>query len=116
MHKNDKIEALLKTEVEYTLRCLPEWESPEGNFDSGNDAEDAEICRKIREDLDNGNQWAWCTVEVVASWKGISARDFLGCCCYASEKQFREDGYFEDMKASAFDSLVKQVISLQIEV
>ena len=104
----------IENEVEYSVHLHPEYDGPEGHFDTGDSEEDAKICRKIREDAE-WNEWAWCTVEVRATWKCVSGNDFLGACSYASEDDFKHGGYFEDMKAEAFAELCSKIESLQVK-
>ena len=110
----NKIEAEIKDLVTYSIHVRQEYDAPEGHFASGDDEEDAETCKKIREDSE-WNEWAWCIVEVRAEYRGIYGNDFLGCCSYESEKNFREDGYFEDMKTQALSDLINKLSKLQIE-
>ena len=86
-----------------------------GNAMASDDPDfDKQVEDKIIADFNNGNEWAWCTVEVRASFRGLTASDFLGCCSYASEEQFREPGgYFDDMVSQATEELAKQVKELQ---
>ena len=108
------IEEIVKSEIEYEIILHPEHDGPEGFFDSGDDEDDEETCRKIREESE-WNEWAWCTVEVKATFRELSASDFLGACSYKDEKDFKEGGYFEDMKAQAFDALMAKVEKVQIK-
>lgn len=59
----------------------------------------------VRESLENGNEWAWCVVQVTVEFHGISATDYLGGCSYTSAQDFREGGYFEDMVDNCLDDL-----------
>ena len=103
----------IENEVEYSTHLRPEYDGPEGMFDSGNEEEDARICAQIRSDAE-WNEWAWCTVEVRATWNGVFGNAFLGACSYASEKDFKEDGYYNDMKNQALESLCAKLEKLQI--
>lgn len=100
-------------DVEFSIECLEEHIPIRGNcVASGNDAEDKEIEDNLIEQLNNGNEWAWCTVKVSASYKGQEGTDYLGGCSYLSEKDFKEDGYYEDMKQTAFNELIQNLESL----
>jgi hypothetical protein len=52
---------------------------------------------------------------VIARWTGPDGReflgdDYLGCCSYESEEDFRAPGgYFDDMKRAALDELNEKV-------
>lgn len=97
------------SKVEIELKVFPEDIPVRGNaMVSGNDGFDAEIEDEIIDRLDSGNVWAWCTIEVTARYEGIPeivGSDHLGCCSYADEKDFRCDGYFDDMRETATDRL-----------
>ena len=92
--------------VTYTVECLPEDMPVEGNaMSSGDDQYDKEVEESISNDLDSGNPWAWCVVKVTAEWNGLKGVDYLGGCSYKSEYDFRQDGYYEDMKDQALQDL-----------
>lgn len=100
----------------YTLICDIEDESPEGCFASGDPDQDFETVAAIWRSVDNGNDWAWCSVLVTCTAPGYYARgcDRLGCCSYDSEEDFRQGGYFEGMKAEARYYLARG-IALELE-
>jgi hypothetical protein len=108
-----KIRTLLPSDVTFTIECLPEDLSIEGNvMASGDDAFDLECEEKIRKDLDSGNEWAWCCVRVTAEWEAPNGQTFkgvehLGGVSCESEKDFTEgqSDYFEDLKAGALEDL-----------
>lgn len=100
---------LTENEVEFTLTCEPEDISYKGNCSAIDDETDREQEQWIEDQLDRGNQWAWCQVTVTARWKGFKGQSSLGGCSYKSEKDFRQGGYFEDMKAEAMTELNKAV-------
>jgi hypothetical protein len=83
---------------------------------SGDDKEDEKCARMIERQLANGNSWAWCCVEVRASYKGLHASDYLGGCSYKSERDFKKGGYYEDMKSEAFNSIIAQLKSLRADI
>jgi len=40
----------------------------------------------------------------------VEASDYLGCCSYRSKEDFMEpDGYYDDMKVEAYNSLCKEL-------
>lgn len=101
---------LTESEVEFTIECLPEEEPILGNASAIDDDTDREIAEKILEDLESGNEWAWCLVKVTAHWEGYEGFASLGCCSYESEASFKEPGgYYDDMKAEALDRLNAQL-------
>ena len=99
--------------VTYTLSVEPEYIPLEGNvLASGDDAEDTAAENAVRNELEAGNEWAWCVVTVTASHPGLPfvGRDTLGACSYASEDDFTQPGgYYDDMKAEALRDLLSQV-------
>jgi hypothetical protein len=101
---------LTENEVEFSVECLREDMQIEGNaMASGDDAFDKRVEEQIREDLE-WNEWAWCTVRVVARWEGFEGDDYLGGCSYKSEEDFcTPDGYFPDMKTRALEALNEEV-------
>lgn len=93
-------------EIEYEIEVLPEDTEVRGNcMASGDDDFDKECEDKIIADLEAGNVWAWCTVKVTASVGGLEGTDYLGCCSYKDEEDFREGTYYESMKEMAVDEL-----------
>lgn len=107
-----KFEKLLKT-IEYRIECLPEDTEIRGNLIESDDKEaDREDENKVIEDLNNGNQWAWCIVRVIASVPSIpelTCDDYLGACSYQSEKDFKDGGYYDDMCNQTKAELVKRL-------
>ena len=68
---------------------------------SGDDDIDRRAENDIIEQLDAGNAWAWASVRVCVTHPavvGIEGNEYLGCCSYASEDDFKADGgYYDDM-------------------
>lgn len=69
----------------------------------------------IRARLDDGDDWAFCTVVVEAFWKpegmesGFEGAATLGCSSYEDEEDFKQGGYFEQMKKEALENLNKNL-------
>ena len=61
--------------------------------------------------LDHGDQWAWCSVKVEVRWNGFRGTDYLGCCSYESEEDFRKSEYYNDMISEALAELNREVAS-----
>jgi hypothetical protein len=99
------IRELTEGEVTFTVNAEPEHCTLEGSFCSGNAKDDAETIRAIRADLESGNEWAWCTVEVTATWEGWNGSEYLGACSYKSREDFMADCYYADMKERALAEL-----------
>lgn len=110
---------LTEADVTFTIECEHEEEPIEGNASAIDPETDAETCKWIRDQLDRGNEWAWCSVKVTAKLKTASTlvelegADYLGCCSYKSEEDFRQPGgYFDDMKHEALADLQRQIDEL----
>lgn len=104
----DKLKSVARIEI----IVHPEEMPIEGNASALGDEEDTRIANDIRRQLECGNDYAWCTIEVRVSYGGITGRDFLGCCSYASEEEFKKDVYYADMLNSAFNDWVDQAVDI----
>lgn len=104
-------------ELIYTLRCEPEDTPVEGNaMASGDPVIDQDAEQWIRDELDRGNEWAWCTAHVIVELiddDGLvlaTGHAYLGCCSYHNAAEFTQpSGYFEDMKHQALHDLKTNV-------
>lgn len=93
-----------------SLGIEPEQIPFEGNASAIGPEEDAETNHWIRDQLERGNDWAWCHVEVTASYDGLTGHAGLGACSYESEKAFRvPGGYYDDLVIEALDDLWAQL-------
>lgn len=101
-------------QVTFEIECIPEELSIKGNASAIDEDTDKETEQYIKDQLNSGNEWAWCCIKVTASYKGIEGTDYLGGCSYASKEDFISgDGYYTDMKQAAYDNLVSEIESLQ---
>jgi len=108
-----KIKTLTAQDVEFVLECEEEHIPVRGNLSvSGDDAQDRKDENKVLRQLEYGNQWAWCSVKMTAKYKEFEGVDYLGGCSYKSEKDFREGGYFEDMKVQALEALNTNIANI----
>jgi len=107
---------LKEDEVEFFLTCEFEPTPIEGNCSAIDDETDKKTERWIRNELADGNEWAWCCVRVVASWNGFEGDDCLGCCSYRSEEDFKKGGYYEDMKIEALYDLNRSIQRLAVKL
>lgn len=98
---------MIPKEVEFTIQPEQEDTPVHGNaVVSGDKDKDREVENRILKQLESGDLWAWCTVKVTARYKGFEGHDYLGCCSYKDEADFRRGGYFEGMKQAAYDDLI----------
>ncbi len=108
-----ELEKRIRAEAVITLTCEYETTPIEGNCSAIDPKQDKETYDWIVSQLQSGNQWAWASVGVRASWSLFTGEDWLGCCSYASEEDFKADGYYTDMMAEALTSLLDQVTCAQ---
>jgi hypothetical protein len=107
----DQLVAALITRARIELK----WEEEDIPYEGNCSAHDPETDRKqeqwIRDQLKSGNEWAWCTAHVIATFKGVVGEDYLGCCSYLSEDDFRTTSmYYEDMVREACGHIADQLI------
>lgn len=106
-----------ETKIEFELLCHEEETEVCGNvMVSGDKTVDHEAEQRVLKQLESGNQWSWCCVEVRAFLPGmpdVYGVDFLGCCSYSSEEEFKNDAYFSDMKNTAKEDLLTKLASIQ---
>ena len=100
--------------VVYTLSISPEDMPVRGNASAWDDeAENESYAAEIIEQLERGNDWAWCIVTVTARHPdiaGLSGVDHLGGCSYRNEAELTQPGgYYDGMRAEALDDLLKQI-------
>lgn len=102
-------------EVEFGARATWENEDPAGHFCNDEDL------AYVRAQIETGNVWGWCSVEVEAKFttedgEKVTASDFLGGCSYPSRAAFMEPGgAYDDMKAEAYDGLCAELEALGYE-
>jgi hypothetical protein len=91
------------TGLTFELYIAPDDACVRGNaLASGDDAADRRYEDEILSRLNDGDIWAWCTVECRAVYRGFSGSDYLGGCTYAGVSDFTAPGgYWDDMKAEA---------------
>ena len=101
-------------EMVFSVHCLPEDLPIRGNcMCSGDDEADEAAALEIERQLDAGNEWAWCTIEVKAQLGSLHASSHLGCCSYESEEAFKACPYFEDMKTDACELIRDKLDALK---
>ena len=100
------IRELTEAEVAFDVECHDETLPIRGNCSAIDAVVDRKAEQWIRNQLRQGNAWAWCSVKVAAKWKGYEGEDWLWCCSYKGETDFcQPGGYFDDMKAEALANL-----------
>ena len=62
---------LTEADVEFEIECVPEDLPIQGNASAINDEADAQLEKDLRDQLERGNEWAWCLVRVTARWAAI---------------------------------------------
>lgn len=88
------------------LSCEPELMPFKGNCSAVDAETDAATEQWIRDQLEKGNEWAWCMVTVRVSFCGLEEDEHLGGCSYESGAKFREPGgYYDDMIDECLDRL-----------
>lgn len=98
-------------DVDFEVLCRPEEMEIEGN------AGDEEAEQWVKDQLEAGNVWAWCWVEVKAEWTSpdgipFQGSNYLGGCSYRSRRDFMSEepgSYYPDMRQEAYNELVRAV-------
>jgi len=104
-----------ESEVTFTIEAEQDDIPVRGQFASGDDEQDKRDEDEILRRLDSGDIWAWASVCVKATLTmpdGSTAegRDYLGCCSYANEADFKSDGgYYSGMKIEALADLQREL-------
>lgn len=100
---------LAMVQNDYCIDISADWEQdvrPEDDLDD-------ETAAYVRDQMNNGNVWAWCSVCVTVSdglpfSDSLQENEYLGACSYANQDGFIEGGYFVDMVKQAYERIVKQ--------
>lgn len=99
---------------EITIIVHEEHQDVRGNAQvSGDDKDDKAVEDALLERLERGDIWAWCSIEVRAEFRGITASDYLGGCCYENEADFKACPYYRDMVREATGKLADMIADLQ---
>lgn len=98
---------ILPEDVKYTIRCIPR-ELSIGDVAGFSDKAPPEW---IQQELDFGNQWAWCDVEVTAKWNGFFVTFTKGPYNLDDWQQFIDD-HFDEAKKATFNNLEIEIKSI----
>lgn len=115
----EEIADRIASRVTYTVTAEPEDIPYEGNCSAHDPETDARAEQWIRDQLDAGNEWAWCCARVDASIQigndTITGTDYLGGCSYLSKEDFcQPGGYYDDMKDDARRDLAEKLRELLV--
>ena len=101
-------------DIEITVSAEQEDIPVRGNaIASGNDKTDKEVEDEIIARVESGDAWAWCVARVRVTYRGVLSVDrMLGACSYVSEKEFRNDVYYDDLVGECLAELNNQLMVL----
>jgi hypothetical protein len=107
---------LTKEMVTFETECLIEYTPIEKALSFEETGVDhSEYINKVLEG-EGDNLWNWCTVIVIASFKGLQGTAYLGQCAYENEDDFKKGGYYEQMQDEAFQELKGKVSEIVNEL
>jgi hypothetical protein len=109
-----RIKQLTPNDVTITVTAEPEQMPVRGNAIVSDDPKkDKRVEDRIIRRLDNGDIWAWASVEVKCEYEGLTAVDYLGWCTYKDERDFiKNSGSYKDMVRNCIIDLQKQLEEL----
>jgi hypothetical protein len=96
-------------QIEFSLEVMPENIPIEDNLHT------REIQKEIKEQLNQDNLWAWCSVKITGTYKVLSAYSCLGCCSYKDLNDFMSSGYAADMQQEILQDIRNQIVSLSVQ-
>lgn len=108
--RNVLVDALAKRAT-IVLKCEDEDIPYVGNCSAIDPETDRKQEQWIRDQLASGNEWAWCSTHVRATYRGFVGDDYLGGCSYLSEEDFvKTSMYYGDMVRTACGEIADQLI------
>lgn len=116
LQDNQKLAEWLKKNASIDIAIEPEMISIVGNASAIDEVTDKATEKHIQDELDSGNTWAWCSVQVSAKYAGIEASDYLGGCSYQDEADFKAGGYYADMVDQACYVLAGKLMEARIRI
>ena len=100
---------LLPTNIEQLDRDLIEF-TPENEDTPIDDMfSEPQDVQWIYDQIDSGNDAAWFFAKVEIKYRGFSATDYLGCCSYASFKEFQNDVYYPEMVQTCVNEINQDI-------
>jgi hypothetical protein len=109
-HNNPNIQAKLLAAFLNVSGVTVEFEAENEDM-SPSDMEFDEVnINYIEREFNRGNGYAWFCAKVTVRYRGYEAIDYLGCCSYKSERDFKENsGYYVDMIRQCVDEINKDI-------
>lgn len=107
MQKIDR--AALAKRARISLRQEPEDRTYEGEFD------DPQAQAWVKDQLERGNDWAWCQVEIKAVYQGIEGLSGIGGCSYENKQAFINGGYYESLVQEAIEEIATKLEAIANE-
>jgi hypothetical protein len=91
------VEVLLETDPD-SVELIPQW------FD------DAQKAKLVAERVEAGDPWAWSTVIMRLSYKGLVSRPAaMPGCSFRDEREFRQSAYFAQMVQECLEDLIERL-------
>lgn len=114
-HNNANVQSKLLAKFLSNKSVEVFFEAEENDF--APDFENEADIRRINNEYNSGNIYAWFCAKVTVKYRGFEADDYLGGCSYESEKDFKENsGYYADMILSCIEQINKDIIYHNNEV
>jgi frataxin-like iron-binding protein CyaY len=86
-----------------------EFEPQEEDINIFDQFEEEETAQKVADDYNSGNFYSWFCAKITVKYRGYDATDYLGCCSYKSEKDFKEGGYYIDMVDTCIQEINRDI-------
>jgi hypothetical protein len=99
---------MTKTQIKFTFEALPEETPIRGNASCIDPETDRETEEMIESQLEEGNEWAWCTVKCTARLGDFVGVAYLGCCSFKSLSDFI-DFYGKSVQDEAVEDLKEKL-------
>lgn len=83
--------------------------TPENEDINPYDQLEDEQAKMVCDEYERGNVFAWFCAKVQVKYRDIEATDYLGCCSYKSEQEFKTDPYYYDMVNTCIEEVNRDV-------